>query len=197
MEVEGEQFLRRKFLHLFQSYQHTRPGVVIQEDAKIHGEQLDNILRKQLQSRGMSNDLVEQRVEEFNAGWLRPAFAYFSEMVKFSKNPEAISEDEFVQFKMSIRDYIRENGVLPPWFENSLRMSYEKCWANDKGLLTEDSMELLPGVTSGIKSVCHQHLTENNNKTIDLVTFLCYVKDFYCNEDPNHVSKFIHGYVEQ
>lgn len=145
MEVEGEQFLRRKFLHLFQSYQHTRPGVVIQEDAKIHGEQLDNILRKQLQSRGMSNDLVEKRVEEFNAGWLRPAFAYFSEMVKFSQNPEAISEDEFVQFKMSIRDYIRENGVLPPWFEDSLRMSYKKCWANDKGLLTEDSMELLPG----------------------------------------------------
>ena len=53
------------------------------------------------------------------------------------------------------------------------------------------------GVTKNSKALCHQFLTDNNNKKIDVATFLSYIKDFYSNEDPGHISKYIHGYQEE
>jgi hypothetical protein len=53
------------------------------------------------------------------------------------------------------------------------------------------------GVTKDNKTLCHHYLTDNNNKKIDVSTFLDYIKHFYSNEDPEHTSKYIHGYLEE
>ena len=145
MEVERHEFLRRKFMHLFKCFEHSRKGFITKEDAQLHSKELENVLRRQLESEGISNEDIERRVAEFDADWMPSAMEYFGEMAKFAANRANVSADEFLAFNMSIRDYIVQHDALPSWFEDSLRMSYVKCWSNKEHLLVEDGLELLPG----------------------------------------------------
>ena len=145
MEVKGQDFLRRKFMHLFKCFEHTCEGHIIKDDAEKHVKQLDSILRQQLKNQGFSNGVIEKRITEFDSDWVPSAMHYFAEMTKFAKNHADISVEEFMAFNMSIRDHIAQHGALPSWFEESLRLSFMKCWSNEDGLLLQDGLELLPG----------------------------------------------------
>lgn len=147
MEANGHEFLRRKFMHLFKSFEHSRGGFIIKEDAGIHSKQLESVLKRQLQSQGVSDDDIEKRIAEFDSDWVPSAMQYFTEMAKFAKNHADISVEEFMAFNMSIRDHVVEHDALPSWFEDSLRSSYVKCWSSEDGALSEDGLELLPGGT--------------------------------------------------
>ena len=145
MEAKEHEFLRRKFMHLFKCFEHTREGFITKEDAELHSKELESILRRQLESEGVSNDDIERRIAEFDADWVPSAMKYFAEMAKFAANRTIVSADEFMAFNMSIHDYIVQHDALPSWFEDSLRKSYVKCWSNKEHLLVEDGLELLPG----------------------------------------------------
>jgi hypothetical protein len=145
MEVSGHDFLQRKFMHLFKCFEHSQQGHILKEDAEKHQKQLDGILRQQLKNQGFSNGVIEKKIQEFDSDWLPSAYHYFAEMTKFAKNHADISVDEFMAFNMSIRDHIIQHDALPSWFEESLRMSFTKCWSNEDGILLEEGFELLPG----------------------------------------------------
>ena len=132
-------------MHLFKCFEHTLEGHIVREDAEKHKKQLDDILRQQLKSQGLSNGVIDKKVAEFDSDWFPSALHYFGEMTKFAKNQADISVEEFMAFNMSIRDHIVEHGTLPSWFESSLRASFTKCWSNKDGILLEEGFELLPG----------------------------------------------------
>lgn len=145
MASDGDAFLKRKFMHLFKCFEHSRKGFIVKEDADIHCKQLESILRGQLEREGLTNDAIEKRILDFRMDWLPSAMGYFGELSKFAQNNEEISKEDFMAFNMSIRDHIAQHDALPLWFDNSLRMSYAKCWSSKNGLLFEDGLELLPG----------------------------------------------------
>ena len=145
MGSNGHEFLRRKFVHLFKCFEHTREGFITKQDAEIHSKQLDDILRRQLEVSGVPNDDVEKQIAEFNSDWVPSAMKYFTEMSQIARNHADISVEDFVAFNMSIRDHIVQNDALPSWFEDSLRTSFVKCWSDKDGILLEDGLELLPG----------------------------------------------------
>lgn len=192
--------MRRKFLHLYNCFDHDKKGFIEQKDAELQSKKLLNILRRQLKEEGMKDDKgIERRVEEFNAQWMPGAMKYFFEMSRFAKEggPEKITKNDFIAFKMSIREHILNNDALPSWFEDSLRMSFSKCWAKtDTGLLEEEGLELLPGVLNETRTSCHHQLTDNNNKKINVSDFIALIKEYYSVDDPQHTSKYIHGYEE-
>lgn len=200
MDIGGEEFLKRKFLHLFDCFDHGRKGFIERQDAELQSKKLLSTLRRQLQERGMADKDIEQRVEEFDANWMPGAMKYFAEMSQFAKEggPEKITVNDFMSFNMSIRDHIVKNDSLPLWFEDSLRKSFQKCWAsNDNAVVGEEGLGLLPGVTNETKSVCHHHLNDNNNKKIDISQFLFLIKGYYSSVDPKDISKYIHGYLNE
>ena len=145
MASKGEEFLQRKFNHLFKCFAHTHEGFIVKADAEIHTKQLENTLRRQLKSQGVSDDEIEKRIADFDSDWVPSAMHYFAEMSKFAENHTDISLKEFVAFNMSIRDHVAQYDTLPSWFENSLRASFKRCWSNCDGILSEDGLELLPG----------------------------------------------------
>lgn len=198
MDVQGEEFLQRKFLHLFNSFDHGKKGFIEREDAELQGKKLFDVRRRQLQERGLKDtEIVEKRVEEFKAKWLPGAMKYFFEMSQFAKEggPEKITKKDFISFNMSIREHIAKNDALPSWFEDALSMSFSECWGTqDSGLLEEDGLELLPGIAKESKSFCYQQLTDNNNNKIGVSEFLTLIKGYYNIDDPEHTSKYIHGY---
>ena len=191
-----EEFLRRKFQHLYYNFDHGKKGFIDRKDAELQIKKLLDALRRQQVEKGANEEEIQKRIKEFTENWIPGAMKYFVEMSRFSKtDPERIALEEFMAFNMSIREHIEQTGNLPAWFEDSLRLSYDKCWAcEDTGHLDEDGLELLPGVCLENKSICHQWLTDNNNKKIGMVDFLGLIKDYYSVSDPQHISKFIHGY---
>ena len=194
--VEPERFLQSKFEHLYYSFDQEKKGFLVWKDAELQRHKLLDVLRRQQEEKGAREEEIEQRTKEFTANWLPGAMAYFKEMCRFAKgDPEKITRDEFIAFNMSIREHIRETGALPEWLESSLRMSYPKCWGNDEdGRFGEDGLELLPGVGFGEKGACYARLTDNNNKKISMMEFLALMRDYYSAEDPEHISKYIHGF---
>ena len=197
MDVKGEEFLRRKFLHLFNNFDHDKKGFIQREDAELQSKKLLAVLRRQLQEKGIKDTEIEKRVEEFKAKWMPGAMKYFFEMSQFAKEgaAEKITKKDFISFNMSIREHIAKNGALPSWFEHSLRMSFSECWGTqDNGLLEENGLELLPGVVKESKSFCYQQLTDNNNNKIGVSEFLTLIQGYYNVDDPEHNSKYIHGY---